>query len=386
MSATLVYDPLAAQTLEDPYPLYARLRENSPVFWHEQMSSWVVTRHADCVAVLRDHGRFARDRRRAGAEVPEHLQNLQSLDPPGLSPLKRVLVGALRAQDLTAIGERARELTARLLTELAGRQTFDWIHLVAAPVALAVSADLFGVPEPDLTYYSTISDRIARRMDAGLNPETIPLGDAARADLNSMVEGWFAGDERPGVLSAVRAAADRAQLPPHFIRNSVSNMFNASYGTLFAAIGNIALTLLHHPEALGQLRADHALLETAPDELVRFDGPAQGTSRVAVEHTEIAGRPIEPGQIVMTLFGAANRDPREFAHPDELLLARSPNRHLGFGWGMHSCLGTVFGNLAIREVLRALMEAPDLRLAGRPVRRTTATVRSMDLLPVTFHR
>jgi cytochrome P450 len=370
--------------LEDPYPLYARLREATPIFWHEQMSSWVVTRHADCVEVLRDHARFARDRRRAGVDVPENMQNLQSLDPPELSPLKRVLVAAFRRQDLPAIGERTRARIDRLFGTLAGRGGFDWIHEVAAPVALTVSADLFGVPEPGLEHYSAISDAIARRMDGGLNPAAIPAGDAARAELNRMVDGWFAGEERPGILSAIRTNADRAGLPRHYVRNSASNMFNASYGTLFAAIGNVALTLLEHPEALAQLRADHTLLETAPDELVRFDGPAQGTSRLAVGPTELCGQAIEPGQIVMTLFGAANRDPEEFADPESLVLDRSPNRHLGFGWGVHSCLGTVFGNLAIRELLRALMDAPDLALAGRPVRRTTATVRSMDLLPVAF--
>jgi cytochrome P450 len=379
-----VYEPLSPETLENPYPLYARLRETAPIFWHEQMSSWVVTRHADCVEVLREHNRFARDRRRVGVDVPENMQNLQSLDPPQLSPLKRVLVGAFRNQDLPAIGKRTHVLAERLLGTLADRTEFDWIHEVAAPLALAVSADLFGVPEPGLDYYAAISDAIARRMDGGLNPANIPAGDTARAELNRLVDGWLAADERPGILSAVRRNADRAGLPAHYIRNSASNMFNASYGTLFAAIGNVCLTLLEHPDVLAQLRSDHTLLDTAPDELVRFDGPAQGTSRLAVEDTELCGQPIRSGQIVMTLFGAANRDPEEFANPENVVLSRSPNRHLGFGWGVHSCLGTMFGNLAISELLRALMDAPDLRLVGQPTRRTTATVRSMDLLPVAF--
>jgi cytochrome P450 len=319
-----------------------------------------------------------------GIDVPEQLQNLQSLDPPQLNPLKRMLVSALKAQDLDALGKRTRELTEQLFAEHTDENEFDWIHAVAAPLALAVSAELFGVPEPGIELYAEISDRIARRMDGGLNPAAIPHGDAARLELSRIVDGWFAAERHRGVLSALVAGAHKVQLPDHYIRNSASNMFNASYGTLFAAFGNVALTLLEHPETLARLRAYPVLLDTAPDEFIRFDGPAQGTSRVAMEHTELSGQAIAPGQIVMTLFAAANRDPDEFQGPDELILDRSPNRHLGFGWGVHSCLGTLFGNLAIREVLRALMEAPNLRLRGRPTRRTTATVRSMDRLPVAF--
>jgi cytochrome P450 len=348
------------------------------------MSSWVVTRHADCIKVLRDSEHFARDRRRVGIEVPERLQNLQSLDPPHLSPLKRVLTGALRTQDLPRLGERSRLLVERLFANLRHRKEFDWIHEVAAPVALAVSADLFGVPAPDLEQYSGISDRIARRMDGGLNPSVVPAGDAARAELDAMVRKWFTTTNQYGALSTIRAEAYKARVPEHYIRNSVSNMFNASYGTLFAAIGNVALVLLQHPETLEELAGNPALLDTAPDEFVRFDGPAQGTSRVSTGSTVLAGQSIEPGQIVLTLFGAANRDPAEFPDPERLVLDRSPNRHLGFGWGVHSCIGTVFGNLVIKEMLAALVAAPRMRLTGRPVRRTTATVRSMDFLPVAF--
>ncbi|WKX68676.1 cytochrome P450 [Streptomyces sp. XD-27] len=130
---------------------------------------------------------------------------------------------------------------------------------------------------------------------------------------------------------------------------------------------------------------DERLLTTGVDEIIRFDGPAQGTSRVAVRTTTIQGVTIEPGQVVMTALAAANRDPEEFPRPHELVLDRNPNRHLAFGWGAHACVGAVFGRLAIRELVRCLLRAPrPLRPAGTPVRRRTATVRSMELLPVAF--
>src|SRR5215469_7819949 len=103
MQALVSYDPLDEATLADPYPVLARLREDSPVFWHEGMRCWCLTRYADCVAVLRDHQRFARDQRRAGTEVPAAGLSVQSLDPPGQSPVRGLFTSALRAQDLGAI-------------------------------------------------------------------------------------------------------------------------------------------------------------------------------------------------------------------------------------------------------------------------------------------
>ncbi|WP_329561375.1 cytochrome P450 [Kitasatospora sp. NBC_01266] len=380
------YDPLDPAMLEDPYQHYADLRENHPIFWHEGMKSWVVTRYQDCRDVLRNNELFARDRRRVGEEIPEFRQSLQTLDPPSQAPLRSLIMNAFRAQDLDAVGRRARGRIQQLFKDLAERDSFDWMSEVAAPVALSITADLLGVPEPDPGYYAEISEGIAQRMDAGLKPANIEQGDRARNQLNALAEEWFAGEDRPGVLKDIKDRAAEARMPMHYISNSTGMMFNASYGTVFATAGNAVLTLLQHPWALERLR-DERLLGTGVDELVRYDGPAQGTSRVATRTTEIQGTTIEPGQIVLTLLAAANRDPREFPRPDELVLDRTPNRHLGFGWGTHACVGAMFGRVAVRELIVCLLAAPQrLRLAGEPTRRPTATVRSPGLFPVTFDR
>ncbi|UQA61793.1 cytochrome P450 [Polyangium aurulentum] len=386
MTLTLRYDPLDPGTLSDPYPLYAELRKNTPVFWHEQMQSWVLTRYRDCREVLRNYELFARDRRRVGEDVPEFRQSVQSMDPPEQSPLRTLLLNSLRAQDLDEISRRSRLQIEGLFARLADRAEFDFMSEVAAPIALTITSDLLGVEEPELKSYMALSDAIARRMDAGLLPSTIEAGDRARNQLNALVDAWLEGEERPGVLASVRRNAGKAQVPEHYIRNTTGVVFNASYGTLFATLGNVVLTLLQRPDALERLR-DKSLLAPGVDELIRFDGPAQGTSRVATKRTTIGDTVIEPGQIVMTLLASANRDPEEFPRPDELVLDRSPNRHLAFGWGPHACLGAMFGRIALRELIVGLLATPaPLRLAGTPTRRRTATVRSMDVLPVTFRR
>lgn len=388
MPGTSVYNPLHPDTLANPYPLYAELREQAPIFWHERSNSWALTRYRECREVLRDNETFARDRRRVGVEIPEFLQNIQTLDPPALTPLKNVLSDALRSQDLDAMGQRARKSIEHLFLTLAEREQFDWIHEVAAPVALSVTSELFGVEQPAQELYVPLSDSIARRMDIGLEPGRAASGNDAKNQLNKLVKQWYAAEDRPGVLSTIRRTGSEAGVPEHYIRNTTGVMFNASYGTLFATISNVALALVQHPEALDTIRQrrDEKLLETAVDELIRFEGPAQGTSRVAARPTTIAGQPIERGDVVLALVASANRDPREFTRPEELVLDRAPNRHLAFGWGLHGCLGAVFGRIAVREIIYCLAEAPDLWLAGTPKRRTTATVRSLDLLPLTFRQ
>ncbi|MER6792091.1 hypothetical protein [Amycolatopsis mediterranei] len=136
-----------------PYPRYAELQRDHPVFWHEVMQSWVVTRYQTCLDVLRDHRRFAIDWTHTGEEVPPARQNLQSLDPPDQAPLRSLIMRAMHAQDMPAIRQRARAHVDRLFAGLAERTSFDWMREVAAPVALSVTADLIGVAEPDLDEY-----------------------------------------------------------------------------------------------------------------------------------------------------------------------------------------------------------------------------------------
>ncbi|WP_026422380.1 cytochrome P450 [Actinokineospora inagensis] len=385
MPLTLRYDPLAPDMLENPYPTYAEMREHRPVLWHEGMRSWVLSRYRDCQTVLRDYDLFARDRRRVGEEIPEFRQNLQALDPPAQLPVRSVFVNSLRAQDVAEVGRRTRDRLRVIFERLARQPEFDFMTEVAGPFALVMTAELLGVEPPGLREYTAISDALAQRMDAGLRPEAIGPGDEARKRLNGLVEDWFAAERRPGTFSELLASAKQEQVPDHYLRNTAATTFNASFGTLYATAGNVVLTLLDRPDALDRLRDDPGLLGTAADELIRFDGPAQATSRVATRPVTIGGVDIEAGQTIVTLMAAANRDPREFDRPEELVLDRKPNRHLGFGWGPHACIGLTFGQLGVRELIAAINECPSrLRLAGKPTRRHTATVRTIGDFPVTF--
>lgn len=384
LSMTDRYDPLDAEILRDPYPVLAELRQHAPVFWHAGMDSWALTRYADSVRVLRDHETFARDPHRTGGTVPEPSLSVQTLDPPQQNAVRSLFMTALRAQDLTGVEDRARLLVRQRLDQLAGGGPFDVVAEIAVPLSVAVVADLLGVEPPPYGEFAAVSDAIMRSMDGGLNPALVEPGRVARQQLSDLVDSWFAASARPGLLARVRQATTPGSdgLTRLYVKNTARVMFQGGYSTMAAAIGNAVHTLLTHPGILDQMR-DRALLATGVDELVRFDGPVQGTTRTAVRSCRIGHVDIAPGQKVVPLFTAANRDPAAFTRADDLVLDRTPNRHLGYGWGPHSCIGTTVAQAGLRALATALNGHPArLSAAGEGVRRRTATMRAFDTLPV----
>ncbi|MFG2298521.1 cytochrome P450 [Streptomyces sp. NPDC048603] len=388
MLPVLTYEPLDPATVNNPYPVLAALREQAPVSWHDGMSSWLVTRYADCTAVLRDHTVFARDRRRTGSTVPEASLSVQSLDPPDQARVRSLFMNALRAQDLPGLEARARSLAASLLREAAERPSFDVMAEFAAPLSLSVVCDLLGVHEPPFAEFAAASDAIMRSMDGGLDPALVEPGRRAREELTALVGSWFAETgRRGGLLAHVRAhippAADETR--ELFVRNTARVMFQGGYSTMTAALGNALHTLTAHPDAQERLRRDPRVVPSTAEELVRFDGPVQGTSRTATHATTIAGIPILAGDPVVVLFAAANRDPARFPNPDRLLLDRRDNRHLGYGWGTHSCIGTRAAQACLRAALDALRAHPaPLRPAGTARRQPSATMRTFAAVPASL--
>lgn len=382
---TVLYDPLDPETLDNPHPLFRELRQHSPVFWHDGMQSWCLIRYDDCVRVLRDHTSFARDRRRMGQEVPAPSLSVQSLDPPAQAPVRSLFMNALRAQDTDALERTASTVLSGLFSDLATRPQFNVMTEVAAPVSVAVISELLGVKQPDIPSFVAISDAIMRSMDGGLDPATVEPGRLAREQLNVLVESWFDETAPRGVLGHVRqhatAEPDREALAT-YVRNTARVMFQGGYSTMTAAIGNAIQTLMEHPETL---RTGSATVAAFADELVRFDGPVQGTSRFAVNPVTIGDVTVQQGQTVVTLFAAANRDPAQFPQPDTLVTDRFPNRHLGYGWGTHSCIGTTPAQAVLRALVSTLADQPGpLRPAGPGTRRRTATMRVFETLPATF--
>lgn len=374
-----IFAPLSPAMLADPYPVYAQLRAEEPVHWHDQLGAWVLTRHADCLRVLKDPATFCSDQRKIGREVSWQRLSLQTLDPPDHHALRRPVLAALRSADLGVWGKEVQSLAAETIGPAAG-QPLDLLPDVAEPLALRAMCLLYGVrPPADEAAFRAASHALVLSMDAGLDPDRAGPGLAARGLLNDLVEGWFADEHADGMMAQLRAA--RSQVPAQHLVNTVRALFHAGYASTSSLIGNAILALAVRGELSSErLRtADAALAE----ELLRLDAPVQATTRACVSDTTLGGRRVRRGDAVVAVFGAANHDPAVFPDPDRACFTRTCHPHLAFGRGAHACLGA---HLAIRILLAVLHELgcwnTDLRIVGEPERRPSATLRGLAQLCV----
>lgn len=383
-AADEVFNPLSPEVILDPYAAYGRLREYDPVFWHQTLQSWLLTRYADCQAVLRDANRFAADFRRIGIPTEPILLSLQTLDPPEQTPLRHLGLETLRAQDWGGLERAMTERARELLIPLVERGAFDFITEVTDRIAINTVTTLLGVPGPneDETFHQLNKD-IDRSMDSGLAPESMEPGLIARARFNELVESWLNNPPAQGAIAYIAAHEHESGVSRPVLVNSLRAFFHAGFEVPSRFLGNALSALLRHPEQYAALRSG-VPMELATEELVRYAGPVQALSRACTEDTTICGHAIRRGDVVVTLIGAADRDPEQFHEPDTLRLDRDPNPHLGFGRGVHSCLGAMIGRAEANAVLTALVyDIPTLHLAGEPTIRPNATLRGLSALPVT---
>lgn len=385
MTATSVqFDPLDPAVLADPYPVYRALRENDPVHWHDDLGAWMLTRHADCTAVLRDATGFAADFRHVGIPTPGPLLSLQTLDPPEQTPLRHVAIDALRAQDYDALERDAAIRAAALLDGLAGRSTIDLVADFALPFSLGTITRLVGMPPPETDdEWRARNDALHRSMDAGLDPSSAEAGLESRRYFSEYVGRFLATGPTEGVAGYLARMAGDVDYADEVIHNSLRAFWHAGFEVPTRFLGEATLALAADPVARAGLLREP---ETAVDELVRFAGPVHVVSRVATADTEIGGRAVLRGDMVVVLLAAANRDPARFDDPERLDTGRTPNPHLGFGRGAHSCLGQVAARIAGRVALTALLERfPHLEPAGGARRHVNATLHGHEVLPVRLY-
>jgi cytochrome P450 len=251
---------------------------------------------------------------------------------------------------------------------------------VAAPVAEFATCQTFGISSPGSTAFTDIAHAIALRMDSGLVPEQADGGVIAGSRLTQMVERWRATSDK-GLINTITCDTEFEWTEP-LLNRSLAAMINAAYSTIYASIGNVSLLFISRPELYEAFAPSNLI--SGIDELIRFDSPAQATSRVATRRVELGLRTIERGQDVITMLGAANRDPEHFSDPDDLIVDRNPNPHMGFGWGAHACLGAELARMCLKSYVAALLDRNPIRSGGQYSRRPTATLRWLKTLPVSL--
>lgn len=366
----------------DPFPLYARLRAESPVH-PVDLPRWgrahLVTRYDDVTAAFRDE-RLLKNRRTAltpdqlagGPRMPRMLAPLErgllSLDGEDHRRLRALVHKAFTPRRIEQMRDQAERLAEDLLdaalakAERTGR--FDLVADYALPLPLTLIARILGVPERDGARFHAWT--VALLSLARGNP--LPRIPKVLLFLRYLRRLVAERTERPtgdlvSALAAAREADDR--LTADEVLSMIVLLLTAGHETTVNLIGTGALALLQHPDQLARLRAEPEIVPTAVEELLRFVVPAEtATERWAREDLEIAGTPVPQGSLVLLVVAAANRDPAHFPDPDRLDLTRTPNRHVAFGQGLHYCLGAPLSRMEAAVALPALLRrAPGLRLA-----------------------
>lgn len=391
---------LEPEVLANPYPLYHKLRSEDPVHWDRFLHTWVVTRYPDVLNVLHS---FSAER----TPTPEQLtamglsglnaiakvmvKQMLFMDAPAHTRLRGLASVAFTPQKVRALKGHIQEIADDLLDRVQARGEMDIIEDFAAPLPAIVTAEMLGVPTEDHVNLKKWSADFAEMLgNFQHNPDRIPRVLESTNNLTNYFQDAIAKmRERPreGLIhSFMTAELDGDRLSEEeIVANCIVTMVGGQETTT-NLIGNGLLTLMRNPEQLARLRDDAALVPSAVEELLRYESPSQHTGRIAREDVEIGGKQIRKGQAVMAIMAAANRDPDRFPQPDELILDRTDNKHLAFGWSSHFCFGAPLarteGQIAFETLLRRL---PNLEVVPGPLTwRTNSGLRGLTALPVRF--
>jgi cytochrome P450 len=389
-------DLLAPEVVADPHPTLARLREQDPVHWSEHHQAWVLTRYDDVSAAFRDL-RLSSDRasplaRADAAEVFGEDPVVSVLarwmvfrDPPDHTRMRRALRPAFTPPAIEALRPTVERVVDRLIDALP--EELDFLAEFAVPLPAIVIAELLGVPPEDHARFRAWSQDLATLVFASGLPDRHRRGrealTALAGYLGEQLERRRAqpADDLLGTLAAMQTAGELT--PEEATANAVLLLF-AGHETTTGLLANGLAVLLAHPYELEGLRADRSLIPSAVEELLRYEGPSKLMPRWATQEVELRGRRIAPGDLVYLVQAAANRDPEHFAEPNRLDLARDPNSHLGFGYGLHYCLGAPLARLETEVALSRLLDrSARVELAGdRPRWRPNLLGRAVESLEV----
>jgi cytochrome P450 len=395
----VAFRPLARDRKLNPYRSYQDLREKDPIHRTRLFNGWVLSRYADCASVLRDP-RFSADRTKSnfGGEMkaleersPYARATSQMMlfrDPPDHTRLRGLVSKAFTPKSVGALEPRIREIVNELLDEAAAKGgRLDIIKDLAYPLPVIVIAEMVGVPPEDRVRFKAWSDAVGEGLEPMLTQEQLQRADAAVLALKDYFAGIIAErrrEPREDLVSAlVQAEEEGDRLSEEELYTTLILLLVAGNETTTNLIGNGTLALLRHPGQYELLRNQPEIVESAVEELLRYDSPVQSTGRVATEDLDLNGVRVRKGEFVVTLIGAANRDPEQFPDPNRLDLARKDNRHLSFGMGNHFCMGAPLARLEGRIAFSALAERySELRLDGIALWRGQVILRGLSSLPV----
>ncbi|MFY0579764.1 cytochrome P450 [Cystobacter fuscus] len=376
------YNPMLPAVQADPYPYYATLRENAPVYFNEQLGWYIVSRYEDVIAITKNPAVFSSARAVVRPEQLDAAEKvaptavrafrrgiLLSEDPPLHTKTRSVVSRAFTPKRIAEMEPRIRRLARELISQLPHSGEFDLIKDLAEPLPLIVIAEMMGA-EPGLRHeFKRWSDNavatfyaLARGAElSGIERTSQEMHDYMSRALEArrqqprddLMQALLDNGVREGLLSVDEAIA--------FCRL----LLVAGNETTTNLLGNGMHALLSHPDQLERLTREPALIPNAVEEMLRYDSAAQVFFRKVTQDVEVSGTHIPAGANVLLLFGSANRDPRKFQDPDRFDVTRNVTGHVALGHGIHFCLGAPLARLEARVVLEELL-TPERRLSLVP--------------------
>ncbi|HVP88034.1 MAG TPA: cytochrome P450 [Casimicrobiaceae bacterium] len=380
----------------DPFPYYRALREHEPV---KRMldGSWLLTRYEDIVPVYRDYKLFSSDKKKefgpkfgSSPLLEHHTTSLIFNDPPLHTHVRRAIVGALSQRHIAAMEPGLRRLVDELLSAMQKKGDVDLIADFAAAIPIGIIGNLLGIPESERGPLRDWSLAILGALEPVLTPDRAMSGNAAvtafLAYLKLLVDERRAHLRDPNVDVLTRlilGEEDGARLTENQLFHQCIFLLNAGHETTTNLIGNALRALLEWPEEKAKLAAGgEAIVASAVEEFLRFESPVQLGNRITTQEVVIGGVRMPPDTRINIGIGAANRDPAQFPDPDRLDLARQPNRHLAFAFGIHTCAGLNLARLEAQVALSSfLARFPGYELSAEPVRGGRARFRGFLHLP-----
>ncbi len=386
MNPPFHFDPYSAEFAQDPYPVYARLRRECPMYYHRNWDAWLFSRYEDIKTLVMDDrlgrtmdhvmSRDEIDADRASRDwdaAPNHSRyvKVSIIDSEGAlhDRLRKAVFRMFTPARVNRLRGFIQELADRQIDALEGVREFDFIEDLVAPAPGFIIGEMLGVPERDRPQLRAWSEDIVQFFEPERTVAHRELAERATTEFVAYLGDLTATRRKqPGddLISAMIAWRDGdSRLDQVELISTAMTVLMAGHGSTIDALGNGMLALLRHPQQMAALQTDPGLIQTAVQEMFRFDAPLPYFHRYVLEDMTYRGHSFSKGAKFGFLYAAANRDEAGFPAPDRFDIRREPNRHLTFGGGAHHCLGSHLARLNMAVIFKTVLRRlPGLKLAA----------------------
>lgn len=405
-------DPLISlkkEFLDNPYPTYARFREEAPVFWSKKGDYWLVSKYVDANDILRDLSYEKGPPKWKTMDpliklLPQLFPNLKQQfefrgksmlqqNPPDHTRMRGLVNKAFTPSMISRLRSHIQDIADKLIDQIEAKKTgeMDLVSEYAYLLPITVISEMLGIPEGDREQFKSWSQSLTEALEPTFSlPKIQKAGKANREIiqyLTPLVEERRKNPQEDLISALVQAEEAGDKLSYQELLANLILLLVAGHETTVNLIGNGTLALLRNPDQLALLRSKPELINTAVEEFLRYESPVQLVRRQCGQDLELGGQKMKEGQSMFLLIGSANHDPEQFANPEKLDITRTPNKHLAFGAGIHHCLGFSLagteGQIAINTLINRLPNLALKKDARLEVRKPFA-LRGMKAIPVGF--